>query len=117
MAVESRDNRWRMLALLEALKRLSATLVSIAEEQLSRAVGLYRTEMRRVASVLALSLAAALFAFASLAFIALTVMVAFWPTHPVAAAASIAAAFAVLALVAALLVRGRTTSGKQAQRG
>jgi uncharacterized membrane protein YqjE len=110
MAIDTRDGRWHLLGLVEALKRLSATLVSIAEERLSHAVGLYRAELRRAASVLALSFAAALFAFASLAFIALTVMVAFWRTHPLAAAMSIAAVFVALALVAALLTRTRTAS-------
>jgi uncharacterized membrane protein YqjE len=59
--------------------------------------------------VLALSLAGALLGFAALAFLALTVMLAFWSTHPVAAAASIAAVFAVLSLAAGLLVRQWTS--------
>jgi len=55
-------------------------------------------------------LADALLAFASLAFLALTVMVAFWSTDPVVASASIAVALAALAVVAAVLIRGPTAA-------
>jgi uncharacterized membrane protein YqjE len=113
MPFDSSVGRRRVRGLLQALSRLSETLTAILEQRFSRAAGWYRMELRRVAFVFALALAAALLAFASLTFLALTVMVAFWPTHPVVASASIAIAFAALALVAAALVRDRTAQSAQ----
>lgn len=95
---------------MAASRRLGWSLAAAAEEQVSRAAARYRLELRRVASVLALSLAAALLAFSALVFLALTVMVAFWSTHPVTASAAIAVAFAALALAAGVLVRRRTAA-------
>jgi uncharacterized membrane protein YqjE len=116
MPFDSSVGRRRVRGLLQALSRLSETLTAILEQRFSRAAGWYRMELRRVAFVFALALAAALLAFASLTFLALTVMVAFWPTHPVVASASIAIAFAALALAAAALVRDRTSAAQSAQR-
>lgn len=108
MALDTSETRWHVLGLLDALRHLGTTLASVIEEQASHAVARYRMELRRVTSVLALSLVGALLAFASIVCMALAAMLAFWNTHPVAASASIAVAFALLALVAALLVRQRT---------
>lgn len=108
MSFGASTSRRAVLGLLAAVRRLGTTLASVAEEQLSRAAECYRMELRRAASVIALSLAAALLAFASLVFLALTVLVAFWTTHPVAASASIAVVFAGLSFAAAMLLRGRT---------
>ena len=116
MDTEFRGERRRPAALLEALQRLCAALISMVEGQASRAVALYRNELRRAASVLALSLAAALLAFAALAFAAFAVMIASWPTHPVAASASIAVAFAALACAAVLFVRSQTAPARSRRR-
>jgi hypothetical protein len=108
MSMETSSSRRGLLGLAAAVRRLGVSLASVAEERLSRAAERYRLELRRVVLVMALSLAAALLGVAALAFLALTVMLAFWSTHPVAAAASIAIALAALSIAAGLIVRRRT---------
>jgi hypothetical protein len=117
VSIGAAEARYRMLGLLAALRRLTTTLASAVEASAARAVAAYRMELRRAAFVLALSLAAALLGFASFAFAALAVMIAFWPTHPVIASAVLAFLFAASAFVAVLLIRGRTQAPPSPERG
>lgn len=107
-SVETSSSRRGLLGLAAAVRRLGGSLASVAEERLSRAAERYRLELRRVVLVMALSLVAALLGVTALVFVAMTVMLAFWSTHPVAAAASIAFVLAALSLVAGLVVRQQT---------
>lgn len=108
MSLNTMEARNRLAGLFAALGRLSATLASVVEGSLARTVALYRLEVQRTASILALTLAAAFLACAAVGFIALAVMIAFWPTHPVIASAAIAAVLAAFAGFAVLLARGRS---------
>jgi len=94
--------------LFDSLRSLIATLVSIAHTR----VELFGTEIeeevhRAVALVVGAMLVLAL-ASVALLFIGLIVIAAFWDTHRVAAAASVAVSFVTLALVAYIVVREKT---------
>jgi hypothetical protein len=108
VSIATASSRRALLGLMAAVRRLGMTLASVTEERLSRAAERYRLELRRVALVMALSLAAALLGVTALAFVALAVMLAFWSTHPVAAAASIAVVLAAISIAAGLFVRQHT---------
>jgi uncharacterized membrane protein YqjE len=108
MSFDTLEARNRLAGLFVALGRLSATLASVVEGRMARAMALYRLEVQRTASIVALTLAAAFLACAAVGFIALAVMIAFWPTHPVVASAAIAAVLAALAGLAVLRARGRS---------
>jgi hypothetical protein len=108
MSIATSPGRRALLGLVAAIRRLGVTLASVTEERLSRVAERYRLELRRLVLVMALSLAAALLAVTALVFVAWAVMLAFWSTHPVAAAASIAAVLAAISIVAGLVVRQQT---------
>jgi multidrug efflux pump subunit AcrB len=94
--------------LLEAMGRLGANMATSMEARMQRLRAAVRTEVRFAASAFALALAAAAFAVIALFFGAAAIMMAAWNTHPIMAAALIAMAFTILAVVAALLLRGTT---------
>jgi uncharacterized membrane protein YqjE len=94
--------------LLDAMSRLGATMSTSVESRLQRLRAAVRAELRRATAALALALAAAAFAVTALFFAAVAIMIAAWNTHPVMAAALIATGFAMLALVAVLMMRGNT---------
>jgi hypothetical protein len=106
----------RLTGLLGALGRLTDELACVVEAQVSRTLEFYRSEVRRTASVFALSMAAAILGCASVAFVALSVMIAFWPKHPVIASAAIAAGLAVLSALAVTLARGRRQIPESSRR-
>ena len=64
--------------------------------------------VRLIAASLALSILAGTCGFAALVFGAVAILIAAWSTHPVLAAAMIAVGFALVAMLAILLIRGNT---------
>jgi hypothetical protein len=108
VSIGTASSRRAVLGLAAAIRRLGMTLASVAEERLSRVAERYHLELRRLVLAMALSLAAALLGVTALVFVALAVMLAFWSTHPVAAAASIAVVLAAISIAAGLFVRQHT---------
>jgi hypothetical protein len=98
----------RASAVLATVARLGTMLSGIVGERTSRLANAFRAEVRRVASALALALVAAVFAIAAAGFAAVAVLAALWDTHPVLGAGLLAGGFALLALIAVLLVRSAT---------
>ena len=101
------DSQGRLLALLGTLVRLGTALGSAIAGGKEHLVALQRHEVRRIAAVLALSLAAALFACAAAGFAAYAAIMALGEEHRVAGAALIAGCFALLSGISVLLARGR----------
>ena len=98
----------RASAVLATVGRLGTMLSGIVGERTSRLTNAFRAEVRRVASALALALVAAVFAIAAAGFAAVAVLAAMWDTHPVLGAGLLAGGFALLAVIAVLLVRSAT---------
>lgn len=98
----------RAAALLGTIGRLSGLLSGIIGERTARLVSAFRLEVRRVAATFALALVAAVFVIAATAFVAVAVLVAMWPAHPVLGASLVAGGFALLAVIAVLLMRNAT---------
>lgn len=98
----------RAAALLGTIGRLSGLLSGIVGERTARLVSAFRLEVRRVASTFALALVAAVFVIAAAAFVAVAVLVAMWATHPVLGAGLVAGGFALLAIIAVLMMRSAT---------
>lgn len=94
--------------LFDSLRALLATLVAMAHTRVDLFGTEVEEELRRVvARVVGLMVVLALASLALL-FSALVVIAAFWDTHRVAAVACVAAGFIALALVAFVILRGRT---------
>ena len=98
----------RAAAVLGTIGRLGSMLSGIVGERTSRLVTAFRLEVRRVAAALALALVAAVFVIAAAAFAAVAVLAAMWDTHPVLGAGILAGGFALLAIIAVLLMRSST---------
>jgi hypothetical protein len=101
------DSHSRLVSLLGTLIRLGTALGSAVAGGTAQFVAAQRHEVRRMASVLALSLAAALFACAAAGFAAFSVITALGEEHRVVGTALIAGCFALLSGIAVLLARGR----------
>jgi len=98
----------RAAAVLGNIARLGNMVAGLVGDRTARLVNAFRLEVRRVAAALALALVAAVFAIAAAAFVAVAVMAALWATHPVLGASLLAAGFALLAIIAVLLMRNAT---------
>ena len=94
--------------MLGTIGRLGSMLSGMVGERTSRLVTAVRLEVRRIASALALALVAAVFAIMAAAFTAVAVLAALWDTHPVLGAGILAGVFALLAIIAVLLMRNST---------
>jgi len=105
----------RFGAFLGLARGLSDVLGSAVGRGVSSVASCWRQELRRMVSAFALSMLAMLFAFAATLFAAFAVMLALWDTHRILAAGLIALVFALLALVAALLVRRQTAAEPSAR--
>jgi heme A synthase len=97
----------RMTPLLSILGRVGSVVGSIIASRAAQLLAIKRNELRRAAAVIALALAAAIFACAAAGFAAFSILVALGEEHRAAAAALIAGCFALLSGVAILLARGR----------
>jgi hypothetical protein len=98
----------RAASLLGTIGRLGNMLAGVVGDRTSRLVDALRLEVRRLAAALAFALVAAVFAIAAAGFAAVTVLVAMWDTHPVLGAGIVAGGFALLAIIAVLLMRSST---------
>ena len=105
------DSQSRLLTLLNTLLRLGTALGSAFAGGTAHFMAAQRHEVRRLAAVLALSLAAALFACAAAGFAAYSVITALGEEHRVMGSALIAGCFALLSGIAVLLARGRPGPG------
>ena len=91
--------------ILQAMGRLGSTMGATLEVRLQRLRAAIHQEVQRTAATLALAVAAAALSVATLLFAAVAIMIATWGTHPVLAASLISLSFAMLALIAALILR------------
>lgn len=98
----------RISALLGSVGRLGSLLSGMIGERTSSWASTFRLELRRVTSTFALALVAAVFVIAAAGFVAVAVLVAMWATHPVLGASLVAGGFALLAIIAVLLLRNAT---------
>lgn len=97
----------RLTPVLSALVRIASAVGSIVAGGTAQLVAVQRHELRRIAAVLALCLAAAIFACGAAGFAAYSILVALGDEHRVAGSALIAGCFALLSGICVLLARGR----------
>lgn len=97
-----------VLGLLQSVSHIGEMLSASVDARLRLLRDAVRVEVRRISASIALSILAATCGFAALAFGAAAIMIAAWNTHPVLAASLIAVGFALVAMVAVLLIRGNT---------
>jgi hypothetical protein len=106
-AEEGEDFRDRLTPFLTTLVRLGSVLGALVSNGTAQFLETQRAELRRLAAVFALMFTAAMFACAAAGFAAYAILVALGEEHRAAACALIAACFALLSGIAALLARGR----------
>jgi hypothetical protein len=110
MAAEHKDESHDGLpSMLTTLGRIGSLVGAIVANRTAHLFEINRGEVRRAAAVLALALAAALFAVAAAGFAAVAVLVALGEEHRAAGATLIAGCFALLSGIAILLARGRSS--------
>lgn len=97
----------RLGSLLGMLSRVSAAVGAIIETRAAQVAAVERRELRHAVNMMALTMLAAAFGCAAAGFAATAVLVAVDEAHRAAAAAAIAGSFALLALIAVLMARGR----------
>jgi uncharacterized membrane protein YqjE len=96
--------------LLDSLGSLLATAIGIGRTRLELLSVELQEELHRVTGLLAWALIGLLAAGWALLFAGLAIVLAFWDTHRVLAAAAVMAAYAALAAVAGLVIRARVRS-------
>jgi uncharacterized membrane protein YqjE len=99
--------RPRPPGVVQAVKRMLATLVALVHTRLELFTTEIEEEIQRAASILLWALVALFFGSLSVMFIAVTVLIIFWDDNRVLAASLITATFLVLTVVFALLARTR----------
>ena len=99
--------RPRPPGVMQAVKRMLATLVALVHTRLELFTTEIAEEIQRAASILLWALVALFFGSLSVMFIAVTVLIIFWDDYRVLAASLITATFLVLTVVFALLARAR----------
>jgi hypothetical protein len=104
---ENEDVRDRVTPFLATLARVSSTVGSLLASGTAHLIDAQRSEVRKLAAVLALAFAAAIFACAAAGFAAYAMLLALGEEHRVAGSALIAGCFALLSGIAVLLARGR----------
>jgi biotin transporter BioY len=97
----------RLVDLLGLLDRLGKVITGVIESRTAQVIAFERLELRRVARLFALSLVAAVLTCAAAGFAAVAVLAALGEVHRAMGSAIIAMAMIVLAIIAALLARGR----------
>lgn len=90
------------VGLFDSLKTLLATLVGIAHTRVELIGIEVEEQFARLVSLLVWGLVALFFAFAGVILSAIAVIVVFWDSNRVLAAAGLAAAFVLLAVIAVL---------------
>jgi len=99
----------RLSPLLTLLSRVGSLVAAIIASRASDLIAFERNEVRRAATMFALSFTAAIFACAAAGFAALSILIALGEEHRAAGAALIAGCFALLSGLAILLVRNRAS--------
>jgi uncharacterized membrane protein YqjE len=95
----------RPAGVLQAAKRMLATLVALVHTRLELFTTEIAEEIQRAASILLWALIALFFGSLTVLFVAVTVLIIFWEDHRILAASLITAAFLLLTVVFALLAR------------
>ena len=90
------------VGLFDSLKALLATLVGIAHTRVELISTEVEEQFARLVSLLAWGLVAVFFAFTGVILSAIALIVLFWDSNRVLAAAALAAAFVLLAVIAVL---------------
>jgi uncharacterized membrane protein YqjE len=105
--VEEGERPPKRPGLMDAAKRMLATLIALVHTRLELFTTEIEEEIQRAASILMWGLVALFFGSLSVMFIAVTVLIIFWDDNRVLAASLITATFLVLTVVFALLARTR----------
>ncbi|HTW75264.1 MAG TPA: hypothetical protein VMD56_10145 [Steroidobacteraceae bacterium] len=114
MEEHERMGRWPEL-LQQGAQWLAGAALGPLRDRLDALLAAYRREVRRAAATYVLCQLLVVLLSAVVGLVALTVMLAFWSSHRVLAAALLAAAFLLIAAVCALAV-GRLSRPRGAQR-
>lgn len=91
------------LGLFDSLKAMLATLVGMAHTRVELISTEVEEQLARLVSLLAWGLVALFFAFTGVILSAIAIIVLFWDSNRVLAAAGLATAFVLLAVIAALV--------------
>ena len=97
-----------VLGLLQSVSHIGEMLSASVDARLRQLRDGVRAEVRRIAASIGLSILAASCGFAALVFGSVAILIAAWSTHPALAASLIAAGFALVSMLAILLIRGNT---------
>jgi uncharacterized membrane protein YqjE len=92
--------------LFASVKRLLATMLELGSTRLSLISVEIQEQIEYAAGLLLWGVTAIFFGSLTVLLFALTILIVFWDTHRLLAAGLITGAFAVIAIVAALTVRG-----------
>jgi uncharacterized membrane protein YqjE len=93
--------------LFASLKRMFATLLELVSTRLELVSVEIEEQIEYAASLLLWSVAAIFVGSIAMLLLALTIVIAFWDSHRLLAAGLVTGAFALIAVVAVLVVRGR----------
>ncbi|HUY83116.1 MAG TPA: phage holin family protein [Steroidobacteraceae bacterium] len=92
---------------IAALRRILATLLDLARTRIDLIAVEVEEQIEHAAKILLWGIAAVFFGSLALLLLAFTIVIAFWDTHRMLAAAGVTAAFALAAAAAGLSVRRR----------
>ncbi len=93
--------------LIASLKRLFATLIELAHTRLELVSVEVEEQIEYAASLLLWGIAAIFFGSLAVLLLAFLIVIAFWDDHRLLAAGLVTAAFAIIAVIAAFVVRAR----------
>lgn len=93
--------------LLASVRRMLATLLELGSTRLELVSVEIQEQIEYAASLLLWGIAAIFFASLTVLLLALTIVIACWEQHRLLAAGLVTAAFALIAVIAALVVRRR----------
>ncbi len=96
--------------LLASVRRMLATLLELGSTRLELVSVEIQEQIEYAASLLLWGIAAIFFASLTVLLLALTIVIACWEQHRLLAAGLVTAAFALIAVIAALVVRQRLQS-------
>jgi uncharacterized membrane protein YqjE len=103
----SESERPRRPGLMDAAKRMLATLIALVHTRLELFTTEIEEEIQRAASILLWALVALFFGTLTVLMIAMTILIVFWDDNRVLAASLITATFFVLTAVFVFLARAR----------
>jgi uncharacterized membrane protein YqjE len=94
------------VGLFASVRRLLATVLELGSTRLALISVEIQEQIEYAAGLLLWGIAAIFFGSLTVLLLALTILIVFWDTHRLLAAGLITAAFALIAIVAAMTVRG-----------